>query len=159
MSSETTQGVSAFFESYRTEFERFDAPAIARHFAYPSHVTSDTGQISLSSIASMEEWIGKLERLLDMYRAIGVASARVLDLSETALSPRLIQAIVHWELRDGAGQLLYDFEAAYTLAEIDGDLRIAAIAHDEIPRYRACLARLGSRRAVGDAAIERPERA
>ncbi len=156
MSSETTPGVSAFFDSYRTAFERFDAPAIAGHFAYPSHVTSDTGTLALSTIASLEEWIGKIERLLGMYRAIGVSSARILDLAPTELSPRLVQAIVHWELHDGAGQLLYDFEAAYTLGEIDGKLRIAAIAHDEIPRYRACLARLRSRRAQDDAAIEQP---
>ncbi len=154
MTSETTMGVSAFFESYRTAFERFDAPAVAGHFAFPSHVTSDTGEIVLSSIASSEEWSGKIERLLGMYRAIGVSSARVLDLAETRLSPRLSQVTVHWELHDGAGQLLYDFEAAYTLVEIDGALRIAAIAHNEIPRYRACLERLRSRPARDDGAIE-----
>ena len=156
MSSEITPGVSTFFASYRAAFERFDAPAVARHFAYPCHVTSDTGTIALSTIASLEEWIGKIERLLGMYRAIGVSSARVLDLAATELSPRLVQAIVHWELHDDAGQLLYDFEAAYTLVEIDGELRIAAIAHDEIPRYRACLARLRPRRAQDDAANEQP---
>ncbi len=158
MSSETTPDVSAFFESYRAAFEHFDAPAVAGHFAYPNHVTSDGGEIVLSSITSKQEWIGTIERLLDMYRAIGVSSARVLDLAETALSPRLVHAIVHWELHDAAGQLLYDFEAAYTLAAIDGEWRIAAIAHNEIPRYRACLERLHLRRALDGGGSEPPER-
>jgi hypothetical protein len=95
------------------------------------------------SVASRDEWVGQIERLLAMYRAIGVHSARALHLSATELSPRLGRAEVHWALSDAAGGLLYDFHATYTLARLGDDWRIAAIAHDEIPRYRACLARRG----------------
>jgi hypothetical protein len=150
ISSETARSVSAFFESYRTAFERFDAPAIADHSAYPSHITSDAGEIGLISIAAKQDWVGKIEQLLAMYRAIGFSSARVLDLAATEISPRLVQATVHWALHDGAGRALYDFEGTYTLAKIHDALRVAAIAHNEIPRYRECLARLGSQRALGD---------
>jgi hypothetical protein len=52
---------------------------------------------------------------------------------------------VHWALYDDAGRVLYAFEAAYTLASIDGALRISAIAHNEIPRYRECLSQIASR--------------
>lgn len=68
-------------------------------------------------------------------------SARILNLVPTALSPRLVQVPVHWELLDPAGERLYDFQALYTLAEIEDALRITAIAHNEIRRYREYLAR------------------
>ncbi len=128
--SETVHSVDAFFESYRTAFERLDAPAIADHFAYPSHITGEAGEIVLVSVPGRQEWIGKIEQLLAGYRAIGFGSARVLDLAPTELSPRLVQAMVHWALYDGAGRMLYDFQAAYTLVKIDDMLRISAIAHN-----------------------------
>ncbi len=139
--SETGQSVNTFFESYRLAFERLDASVIAEHFAYPSHITSDEREIGLIAITSQQDWIGEVERLLGMYRAIGFGSARILNLIPTTLSTRLVQVRVHWELFDGTGQHLYDFQAVYTLADIDKAFRITAIAHNEIPRYREYLAR------------------
>ena len=139
--------INAFFDSYRTAFERRDAAAIAEHFAYPGHVTSDAGEIVLVPITSRQEWIGKLEQLLAMYRAIGVGSARVLDLTLTEISPRLLQAHIHWALHTAGGERLYDFEAIYTVAQTAGAFHIAAIAHNEMPQYQACYARLKAQRA------------
>ena len=138
--------INAFFYSYRTAFEHQDVTAIADHFAYPGHVTSDAGEITLVPITNRQEWIGKLEQLLGMYRAIGVGSARVLDLTLTEISPRLITAQIHWALQTAAGERLYDFEAIYTVAQTDGAYRIVAIAHDELPHYQACYARLKAQR-------------
>lgn len=134
---------SEFFESYRAAFGQLDAAAVADHFAYPCHVTSDAAEIGLSAIPARLEWMDQVERLLGRYRAIGFASAHVLGLTVTAISPRVTQAVVHWALRDRAGDPLYDFHASYTLVDTGGTLRIAAMAHDEIPRYRAYLARRG----------------
>ncbi len=146
MSSETAQSVTEFFESYRAAFERSDSAAIADLFAYPCHIASDQGEIDLISVATRQEWIGQIERLLGGYRTIGVASARILELTTSELSPRLVQAILHWGLHDKAGGILYDFRAIYTLAAIDGALRITAIAHNEIPQLRAYLAKVQSQR-------------
>lgn len=49
--------------------------------------------------------------------------------------------MIHWALRDGSGSDLYDFNALYTLVEVDGALRIAAIAHDELQRSQELMAR------------------
>ena len=59
------------------------------------------------------------------------------DLSVIELSPRLFQAAVHWDLRDRVGASLYVFMAVYSLAKIGLNLRVAAIAHNELPRLRA----------------------
>ncbi len=134
--------ITAFFDSYRTAFESQDAPAIADHFAYPGFVTSDAGEITLVPITNWQEWIAKLEQLLGMYRAINVGTARVLDMTVTAISPRLAQAHIHWALETSAGERLYDFEAIYTVALIGEEFHITALAHNEMPQYQACYARL-----------------
>jgi hypothetical protein len=139
--------INAFFHSYRTAFEHRDAAAIADHFAYPGHVTSDAGEIVLVPITSRQEWIGKVEQLLGMYRTIGVGSARVLDLALTEISPRLLTAEIHWALHTAAEEHLYGFEAIYTIAWSNGAYHIVAIAHDELPHYQACYARLKAQRA------------
>ena len=140
--TDTRTTVTAFFASYRAAFEGADATAIVDHFAFPCHVTSEAREVTLTAIASRGEGLRMVEQLLAMYRTIGVHSARPLDLAVSEISPRLAQALVRWGLYDAAGDLLYAFEAAYTLASIEGALRISALAHNEIPRYRECLARL-----------------
>lgn len=144
--TETALGrAAAFFESYRGAFERLNGDEIAGHFAYPCHMTTDAGKIELTAILGRDEWRGQVERLVAMYREIGVGSARILQMTSTDLSPRVVQAAIHWRLCDGSGAGLYDFRALYTLVEVDGGLRIAALAHDEIPRVQEFMARRQSR--------------
>ncbi len=75
-----------------------------------------------------------------MYRMIGVRSARILRLTSTDLSPRVTQAMIYWMLRDGSGIDLYRFHALYTLVEVDGALKIGAMAHDEILKSQEFMA-------------------
>ena len=70
----------------------------------------------------------------------------VHEMRRHEISPRLIQAQIHWALQTAAGEPLYDFEAIYTLAHTAGAFHIAAIAHNEMPQYQACYARLKARR-------------
>jgi hypothetical protein len=46
---------------------------------------------------------------------------------------------VHWALVDGADARIYEFDAAYTLADLGEGLRVTAIAHNETPRLLAAL--------------------
>jgi hypothetical protein len=138
---EAERRVDVFLRSYRTAFEHLAVPQIAAHFAFPLHLTSDAGEVTLSTVPAPAAWLPQLERLVGAYRTVGVRSARPLETSALALSPRLVQARVRWQLFDAAGASLYEFVAGYTLAELEGDLRIVALAHDEAPRLRACLAR------------------
>lgn len=143
MSVETAQSVTAFFGSYRTAFERLDAPAIAGHFAYPSQITSDGGgPIIVTSIVNKQDWTRQIEQLLGMYRKIGFSSGKILDMATTMISERLVQVFVHWILLDRSGRSLYDFEAAYTLANMNGNLRITAISHNEMLKSRMYSVRL-----------------
>jgi hypothetical protein len=143
-SSKITADVRAFFTSYCTAFIRQDAPAIARHFADLVHVTSDDGRDVSVRVATTNEWRTTIDRLLDMYRAIDVGKVEATGLGTDALSSRLVQARLRWALYDKAVQPLYEFDAMYTLARHTETFRITAIAHNEIPQYRNCLARIRS---------------
>jgi hypothetical protein len=132
---------SVFLDSYVKDFERRDAPAIAEHFRFPLQVTGDAGEVTSVSIPSRDAWMPLLERLLIAYARLDVRTARRLELYTNALSPRLGQATTRWALEDSAGDLVYQFDATYTLAETDGSLKIAAIAHNEQLRMREALAK------------------
>ena len=141
-SSKITADVRAFFTSYCTAFIRQDAPAIAKHFADLVHVASDAGDDVNVQVATAAEWRKTIDRLLDMYRAIDVGSVEATGLATDALSPRLVQARLRWALSNRAARPLYEFDAMYTLARHTEKFRIIAIAHNEIPEYRKCLARI-----------------
>jgi hypothetical protein len=143
-SSKITADVRAFFTSYCTAFIRQDAPAIARHFADLVHITSDDGRDVSVRVATTNEWRTTIDRLLEMYRAIDVGKVEATGLGTDALSSRLVQARLRWALYDKAVQPLYEFDAMYTLARHTETFRITAIAHNEIPQYRNCLARIRS---------------
>ncbi len=147
-SSKITADVRAFFTSYCTAFIRQDAPAIARHFADLVHVASDDGDDVSVHVANRTEWRKEIDRILEMYRAIDVAAVEATGLATDALSSRLVQARLRWALSDRAGRPLYEFDAMYTLARHTETFRITALAHNEIPEYRRCLARLGQVEAV-----------
>lgn len=132
----------SFIEHYRIVFERFSAPEIAEHFAFPLLVTGDSGGgVMLTVATSKEQWTQQLDSLLASYRQIGVATSRVRALEAVTISPNLAQARVNWELFTGDGQPIYDFHSVYTLGRFDKELRVVAIAHDELPRLRAALAK------------------
>jgi hypothetical protein len=133
--------VHRWFDAYRAAFEAFDVSAIVDLFSYPCQITSDTGEIVVVTVPTREAWVPQIDRLVEAYRTIGVRSAEIHELETNELTPRLVQATVHWVLVDAAGQPLYDFSASYTLADRGDGLLITAIAHNETPRLRAVLGR------------------
>jgi hypothetical protein len=140
-SSEIATGVRALIESYLTAFERFDAAAIADHFVYPSHITSDAEEIALLPLATKQDCVGAVEKVLAMHRQLGAPSGRIHDFSIAEFSPRLARASLRMEVLDSAARTLYDFAGSYTVARVQGAWRIVAIAHNQIPRLLECLAR------------------
>lgn len=133
--------LQAFFDDYRSTFARYDAGALAELFAFPFHVVSDTEEVTPLSVAGRQAWIGVLEGLLGAYRTLGVAKGEPLELDVVELTSRVASARVHWELRRDDASPIYDFTAVYTVAQISGAWRVAAIAHDELPKLQAALAR------------------
>jgi hypothetical protein len=93
----------------------------------------------VTTVPTREAWLPQVERLVTAYRAIGVHAPEILELQVTELTRQRAQAVVHWALVDGAGARIYEFNGAYTLADLSRGLRITAIAHNETPRLRAAI--------------------
>jgi hypothetical protein len=149
-SSKITADVRTFFTSYCTAFIRQDALAIVKLYADTVHVSSDSGDSVSARVVNSTEWRQTIDRVLEMYRGIDFGSAEALALATDAMSSRLVQARVRWALYDKTARPLYEFDAMYTLARHSELFRITAIAHNEIPQYRRCLARVtANRRDVG----------
>jgi hypothetical protein len=70
-SSETASAVQALIESYLAAFERLDAAAIADHFAYPSHITSDAEVVLLIPIANRKECLAAMDKVVVLHRKLG----------------------------------------------------------------------------------------
>ncbi len=143
-SSKITADVRSFFTSYCTAFIRQDAPAIVRHFADMVHVASDDGDAVRVQVSDAADWRKTIDRILEMYRAIDVGSLEATGLATDPLSSRLVQVRLRWALSDKAARPLYEFDAMYTLARHTENFRITALAHNEIPEYRRCMASLES---------------
>jgi hypothetical protein len=135
--------MDTFFDDYRTAFAQFEAEALEGFIALPLHLVSALDDGAAVAVADAEQWPGLLAGLLGAYRSLGVADAAVLDLEAADISPDVATARVRWELRRGDGTPVYAFTAAYTVVTVDGRRRIAAIAHDELPRLQAALAAAG----------------
>jgi hypothetical protein len=106
------------------------------------HVATDVGDDVNVHVANGAELRTTVDRILGMYRAIDVGSVVATGLATDPLSSRLVQARLRWALSDKAARPLYEFDAMYTLARHTETFRITAIAHNEIPEYRRCLATL-----------------
>jgi hypothetical protein len=86
--------------------------AIVDLFSYPCQITSDAGEVTVTTVGTREAWVPEVERLVSAFREIGVRSAAFLELYVIELTSRLAQVTVRWALADGKGRSIYDFEAS-----------------------------------------------
>jgi hypothetical protein len=133
--------VEEFFDEYRRTFASFDVPAIGALFAFPVHVTSEADGVTVTSVATIEEWLPLIDRIVRAYQLLGVAEATPLSVQTVRVTPRILHAIVHWALGQADGKPVYEFTESYTLATTGDGIRIVALAHDETPRLLAAVAR------------------
>jgi hypothetical protein len=139
------RSVDEFLLSYRSAFETFDPDRIVDCFAEPVYIASDADEVSSVCVPNAEAWHAQIVRLLDVYRKIGVVSARSAQTTVSAVSARLLAVHVRWELRGANDAPIYEFDASYTLGSMNGQWKIMAIAHNEVPRIREALARVASK--------------
>lgn len=126
----------AFLVAYAADFQRLDGAAVADRYSYPAHVVTYDGGVRVLAVPSREVWTAVIERILEMYRAMGVRGADIRDLRVTEISPQLAQARLVWALRGEADRPLYEFDATYTLALVEGEMKIVqVISENEQPKF------------------------
>jgi len=131
--------IETFFEEYRTTFARFDREALLPLFALPIHVASATdGDVNVM-VAGADVWPGVIDGLFSAYRTLRVVDAELLELDAVPVSDQLWSARVRWRLVREDRSAVYEFTAVYTVIEAAGALRVAAIAHDELPKLTAAM--------------------
>jgi ketosteroid isomerase-like protein len=136
----STEQVTAFLEAYASAFQRSDKDAVADRYAYPAHVVTHDGGVRLLAVPSREAWTAVIERILQMYGAMGVRTAAMVDLSVVNISPQVAQARLVWALRGEGDRPLYEFEATYTLALLDGELKIVqVVSENEQPKFQGVM--------------------
>jgi hypothetical protein len=136
----STEQVKGFLEAYASAFQRLDRDAVADRYAYPAHVVTHDGGVRLLAVPTREVWTTVIERLLQMYGAMGVRQAVMGDLRVVFLSPLIAQARLTWELRGEGDKPLYEFEATYTVALIEGELKIVqVVSENEQPKFQGVM--------------------
>ena len=132
--------VKAFLEAYASAFQRLDKDAVADRYAYPAHVVTYNGGVRLLAVPTREAWTAVIERILQMYGAMGVRTAAMVDLRVVSISPHVAQARLVWGLRGQGETPLYEFEATYTIALFDGELKIVqVISENEQPKFQGVM--------------------
>jgi Domain of unknown function (DUF4440) len=124
-------------ERYRSAFVRRDIEALLDCFAFPVQIVGTFGSSASVLFATKDEWRGSIQNLLNSYERLGVTNAVPLSLDVSEPLPGTAVVALHWQLQRADGSPVYDFRAAYTLAWIEGNPRIVAIAHDELSKLRA----------------------
>jgi len=128
--------VRAFLDGYASAFQRLDRDAVADRYGYPAHVITYDGGVRLLAVPSREAWTAVIERILEMYRAMDVRGAAIRELRVSGVSPQVAVARVRWALHGDGDRPLYEFDATYTLALFDGELRIVqVVSENEQPKF------------------------
>ncbi|MDP9283025.1 MAG: hypothetical protein M3P38_13105 [Chloroflexota bacterium] len=134
----------AFLEAYASAFQRQDKDAVADRYAYPAHVVTHNADVALVPVPSRDAWLVVIERILQMYRAMGVRRAAMVDLRVIDVSPQIAQAHLTWDLRGEGDKPLYEFEATYTLALFNDELKIVqVISENEQPKFMGVMRERG----------------
>jgi hypothetical protein len=101
------------------------------------------GRCVLKANANTDRSLDVAARVRRESTAAPTVRCKAKHLTLTELSALLVHGRVHRALNDAEQNLLYDFDTTYTLGRFDDRLKITSVVvHNEIPRYRACLARL-----------------
>jgi ketosteroid isomerase-like protein len=140
----STEQVKAFLEAYASAFQRLDKDAVADRYSYPAHVVTHNGGVRLLAVPSREAWTAVIERILQMYGAMGVRRAAMNELRVVGISSQVAQARLVWALRGEGDKPLYEFEATYTLALFEGELKIVqVISENEQPKFQGVMRERG----------------
>lgn len=123
--------VEAFFRKYQQAFEERDPEMIRSCFHAPVCIATDTGTAVQTAWFDDAQWSRVIERLLAQYHALRVGRVEQRGLEVLEISAHLVTAAVSWLLFGEHDELLYEFNAVYTLKLEQDGLGILAIAHNE----------------------------
>jgi hypothetical protein len=123
--AERTQSMSpeilAFFESYRAAFDALDGDAVARLYAVPSGIASDTGYMHWSSFEPIR---ANMAAQCALYRDNGYARARFEPRHFIDQGERSAVVDVRWYIERSTNRPPWQFDTTYNLVKTQEGWRV-----------------------------------
>lgn len=113
--------IYAFFEQYRDAFDRLDGEAVARLFAVPSGIASDTGYTHWPTFESIRN---NMDALCRQYKENGYAGASFEPGMFLAQGEAFAVADIAWTIARTAGREPWCFRTTYNLMRTKDGWRV-----------------------------------
>lgn len=113
--------IRAFFDTYRDAFNRLDGEAIARQYAVPSGIASDSGYTHWPSFEPIRE---NMVALCSLYSAGGYVTARFEPTAFLAQGEAFAIADLQWHIDRSADQEPWVFNTTYNLIRTGAGWRV-----------------------------------
>lgn len=104
--------IRAFFEHYREAFDRLDGEAVARLYAVPSGIASDSGYTHWPTFEPIR---ANMIALCELYRENGYVSARFEPVTVHAQGDNYVIADVCWHIERSGEREPWRFNTTYNL--------------------------------------------
>jgi ketosteroid isomerase-like protein len=104
--------IRAFFEHYREAFDRLDGEAVARLYAVPSGIASDSGYTHWPTFEPIR---ANMVALCELYRENGYASARFEPVAVLAQGDNHVVVDVSWHIERSGEREPWRFNTTYNL--------------------------------------------
>ncbi len=111
----------AFFERYRDAFNALDGEAVARLYAVPSGIASDTGYEHWPAYEPIRD---NMVALCKLYRDNGYLEARVEPERCIEQGERYAVADLRWHIERTGGQAPWQFNTTYNLMRAPDGWRV-----------------------------------
>ena len=115
------EDIRAFFEQYRDAFDRLDGEAVARLFAVPSGIASDSHYTHWPGFEPIRE---NMVALCRQYRQNGYASAAFTPVAFLAQGEHFCVADISWNISRTANQEPWRFNTTYNLMRTSDGWRV-----------------------------------
>ncbi len=116
-----TTEIRAFFETYRDAFDALDGEAVARLYAVPSGIASDTGYEHWPTFEPIRE---NMVALCQLYKENGYLNARFEPERFIEQGEQYAIADVRWHIERSNGQLPWQFNTTYNLIRTSEGWRV-----------------------------------
>jgi ketosteroid isomerase-like protein len=104
--------IRAFFESYRSAFNALDGEAVAKLYAVPSGIASDTGYEHWPAYEPIRD---NMVALCKLYKENGYVQASFEPETCLQQGEQYAMADLRWRIERSGGQPAWEFNTAYNL--------------------------------------------
>ena len=127
-------GTDALFRSYAEAFARFDAAAVAAHWAFPAFFCARGKRAAMDE----HQFLANVEAVMAFYRGQGAAQVEAAVARVQPMVAGLDLVATRYRLADADGEEVAAWEHLYIASDTDAGRRlVAAFADGELDAWEA----------------------